>query len=123
MRYESGGRHCAHYDMGFDYPDRRRSLMSLVIYLSDVFPGEGGTTRIVDDGQRHVPVWERDHEDWTREVMPSEVTAKVRPGIGDVFFFDHRLCHDVERYEGRRGRVIVRGDVIFEALDAGVDRN
>ena len=53
MRYREGGRHWAHYDMGFDYPDERRSLMSLVFYLTDAKSGTGGATRLLGDGQGH----------------------------------------------------------------------
>ncbi len=123
MRYESGGKHCAHYDMGFDYPDSRRSLMSLVIYLTDIPPGSGGRTRIVHDGQERLPVWSRNHEDWTREVADEEVLVGVTPRMGDVLFFDHRLCHDVEPFQGPSSRVIIRGDVVFEALDRGKVQN
>ncbi len=119
MRYEAGGRHYAHYDMGFDYPDARRTLMSLVVYLSEAAPGDGGCTRIVQDGQQALPVWRRNHEDWTRDVADEEVVAAIRPQLGDVLIFDHRLCHDVEPYRGQSSRVIIRGDVVFEALDPG----
>jgi len=117
MRYERGGHHCAHYDAGFDYPDSRRSLMSLVFYLTTVDPGAGGRTRIVDDGQGELPVWQRDHSDWTREVRDDEVIVGVRPVAGSALLFDHRLCHDVERHDGDGPRVIVRGDVVYEAVD------
>jgi hypothetical protein len=117
MRYEAGGRHCAHYDMGFDYPDARRSLMSLVFYLTSTPPGTGGRTRLVDDGQEALPMWRRDHDDWTREVTEQEVILGVTPVAGSALIFDHRLCHDVERYTGDVPRIIVRGDIVFEALD------
>ena len=67
------------------------------------------------DGQEALPVWARDHEDWTRPVRDDEVLAAVRPQRGDVLLFDHRLCHDVEPYTGDAPRVIVRGDVVFLA--------
>jgi len=118
MRYEAGGQHCAHYDMGFDYPDARRSLMSLVFYLTATLPGAGGRTRLVTDGQEHLPMWARDHADWTRAVTDDEVVLGVTPVAGSALVFDHRLCHDVEHYTGTTPRIIVRGDVIFEALDA-----
>ena len=117
MRYEAGGQHCAHYDMAYDYPDARRTLMSLVAYLTTAPPGSGGRTRIVRDGQEGLPVWSRDHDDWTRPVRDDEVAAAVRPVQGDILLFDHRLCHDVEHYTGTGSRVIVRGDVVFRAED------
>ena len=62
-------------------------------------------------------MWERSHEDWIREVEDSEVVTAVRPTRGSAMIFDHRLCHDVEAYSGDVSRIIVRGDIIFEALD------
>ncbi|MFT5680226.1 MAG: hypothetical protein ACI8RZ_001132 [Myxococcota bacterium] len=117
MRYESGGRHCAHYDMGFDYPDARRSLMSLVFYLTSTPPHTGGRTRLITDGQEALPMWRRVHDDWIREATNDEVALQIAPHQGSALIFDHRLCHDVEHYTGDVPRIIVRGDVIFEALD------
>ena len=103
--------------MGFDYPDARRSLMSLVFYLTSTPEGAGGRTRLVRDGQASLPVWQRRHCDWTREFADDEVILGVTPLRGSAFIFDHRLCHDVEAYTGDVPRIIVRGDLVFEALD------
>jgi hypothetical protein len=113
MRYESGGQHCCHYDQSFDYGDGRRTLLSVVFYLSEVEPGCGGCTRFVRDGQEHTPLAERNYGDWTRLTRDDEVILGVRPQLGSALLFDHRLCHDVEHYSGKTPRVIVRGDVVF----------
>lgn len=64
MRYESGGQHYAHYDAGFIYPDDNyRTLQSVVIYLTT--NKEGGATRFIEDNQFYLPIWERDHQDWS----------------------------------------------------------
>jgi hypothetical protein len=117
MRYQAGGLHYAHYDAGFDYQDGRRTLMSLVLYLSTAAEGVGGRTRSIQDNQQSIPVWQRDHEDWPRPVLPEEVLLSIRPVAGRALLFDHRLCHDVEEYRGEGARIIIRGDVVFEALD------
>jgi hypothetical protein len=117
MRYDAGGRHHGHYDRSFDHGDGRRTLMSLVLYLTEVAAGWGGRTRFLRDGQEHLPVELRRHDDWPREARGHEVLAAVRPERGAVLLFDHRMCHDIERYDGPVPRVIVRGDVVFEALD------
>jgi hypothetical protein len=120
MRYEDGGQHYAHYDAGYIYgaDDRYRTLMSFVLYLTT--NTEGGATRFIRDGQADKPVYERSHEDWTREVMPEEVIAANYPVAGDILIFDHRACHDVQAYHGRGPRIIVRGDILFTNIDAAV---
>lgn len=116
MRYEAGGQHYAHYDAGFDYGDGRRTLMSLVLYLTTADEGAGGRLRFIRDQQEHLPIWQRDHQDWPREVLPHEVIDGVRPIQGRALIFDHRICHDVELYTGQTPRIIIRGDVVFEAI-------
>lgn len=114
MRYESGGQHYAHYDAGFIYPDDNyRTLRSVVIYLTT--NTEGGATRFIEDGQDEIPIWDRNHDDWTREVKPKEVLAKVQPIKGNILIFDHRLCHDVELYTGKSPRIIIRADILYKS--------
>lgn len=112
MKYQSNGQHYAHYDAGYIYPDiRYRSLLSFVLYLTT--NSESGSTRFIDDAQSDKPVWERNHEDWTREVREDEIIASVRPKKGSMLIFDHRLCHDVEKYDGPGDRIIIRGDILY----------
>lgn len=118
MRYEDQGEHYAHYDAAYDYKDgRRRTLMSLVLYLTTAPQGAGGHIRFIRDHQEQLPIWERDHEDWIRRADEDEVIEQVRPVEGSALVFDHRLCHDVELYRGQTPRIIIRGDIIYEALD------
>jgi NAD+ synthetase len=117
MRYEPGGRHLCHYDAGFDYADGRRTLLSVVFYLSDA--PRSGATRFVRDGQEALPISQRDFSDWSRDTREDEVVLRVQPTAGDVLVFDHRLCHDVERWEGPGARAIIRADVVYEAVPDG----
>lgn len=119
MRYESGGRHLGHYDAAFDYRDGRRTLMSVVFYLSDAPEGAGGATRFLRDGQESLPARARRFADFDRDTRPDEVAACVRPRAGDALVFDHRVCHDVETWRGHDPRVIVRADVVYEAVPDG----
>lgn len=114
MRYPPGGRHLCHYDAAFDYGDGRRTLMSVVFYLSDA--AGSGATRFVRDGQEGLPTAQRRFEDWTRDTRADEVILRVVPRAGSVLVFDHRICHDVERWEGPGDRVIIRADVVYEAV-------
>lgn len=112
MKYQNEGQHYAHYDASFIYPDHNfRSFKSMVIYLTT---NEGAATRFIKDGQQNVPIWERKHEDWSRPVNEDEIIAKSECIQGNVLFFDHRICHDVQQYFGTEDRVIIRGDVIYE---------
>lgn len=116
MKYQAGGQHYSHYDAAFIYPDARyRSLMSIVFYLTT--NTDGGATRFVKDGQEHLPIQERDHDDWYRETKDEEVIHAVYPKKGSVLIFDHRICHDVQKYWGEGDRIIIRGDLVFRALD------
>lgn len=112
MKYQNEGQHYAHYDASFIYPDHNyRSLKSMVIYLTT---NEGAATRFIKDNQQHIPIWNRKHEDWNRPVNEDEIIAKSECIQGNVLFFDHRICHDVQQYFGTEDRVIIRGDVIYE---------
>ncbi len=119
MRYETGGRHRGHYDAGFDHGDGRRTLLSAVFFLTDAAPHEGGSTRLLVDGQEHVPVWARDHDDWDRDAAEDEVRLAIRPERGAVLVFPHRTCHDVQRWGGTGPRIIVRADIVYEAVPDG----
>lgn len=113
MRYPPGGRHLCHYDAAFDYGDGRRTLLSVVFYLSDA--AGSGATRFVRDGQEALPTRQRRFDDWTRDTREDEVILRVPPRAGSVLVFDHRLCHDVERWDGPGDRIIIRADVVYEA--------
>lgn len=114
MRYEAGGQHYAHYDAGFIYEnDSIRTLQSIVIYLTTT--NNGGSTRFIKDNQDDVAIWDRSHLDWTREVRNDEVMFKSHPEQGKMLIFDHRICHDVELYLGNEPRIIIRGDLVFQA--------
>lgn len=115
MKYENGGQHYAHYDAGHIYKnDRYRTLYSFVMYLTT--NEGGGTTRFIKDDQENIVEWERNHEDWPRESREDEVLFRSKPIKGNVLIFPHRMCHDVEKYLGDTPRIIIRGDVLFEAL-------
>lgn len=117
MRYEPGGRHLCHYDAGYDYGDGRRTLLSVVFYLTDA--PVSGATRFVRDGQEQRAASARDFSDWTRDARDDEVVAAMQPRTGSALVFDHRLCHDVQEWRGPGPRVIIRADVVYEAVPDG----
>lgn len=117
MSYESGGTHFCHYDQGFIYEnDNYRTLISFVLYLTT---NESGATRIIQDNQNEIPVWDRDHSDWTREAREDEVLYQSYPKAGSLLIFYHRIAHDVQKFEPKEDgekRQIVRGDLIFKSM-------
>lgn len=114
MNYAKGGEHYAHYDAGFIYPDDNyRTLKSVVLYLTT--NEQGGATRFIDDWQAEIPVWERNHHDWIRQSTPDEVKAVSKPIAGNALIFNHRECHDVEKYLGDTPRIIIRTDILYKA--------
>jgi len=120
MEYRHGGRHNTHYDMGFDYEahnpnDHRRTLMSVVWYLNEE-PHSGGCTRFIEDGQSHLPIWNRKLDDWERSASEDEVLATQQPHRGGALIFWHRMAHDVQEFTGN-SRIIIRGDIEFTALN------
>jgi hypothetical protein len=113
MSYPPGALHLPHYDAAFIYPDARyRSLMSVLFYLSS--HQNGGSTRILKDGQEMIPESLRNHHDRDATAGPEEVLFKVSPKSGSVFLFDHRLYHDAEPC--LEERILIRTDLVFEAI-------
>lgn len=120
IRYEEGGALIPHYDAPFVYHEGKRTLMSLILYLAS---GAGGATRFIQDPQAHLPVSERDLEDWPRFATAEEVLLAVPPEAGSCLVFDHRLLHDAEIFspprESRRfeRKIILRTDIVFERCE------
>lgn len=120
MRYSRGGHHLCHHDAAYEYPDGRRTLMSVVLFLTgDGTCERGGALRFVDDGQQHLPVWDRSHDDWSTETPVHAVVESVFPRAGRVAIFDHLRCHDVQRWDGDDPRIVIRGDLVFEPVADG----
>lgn len=115
MAYIAGGQHFTHYDSSFICnDDNYRTLMSFVLYLTT---NQSGATRIIQDNQGAIPVWDRDHSDWTREAREDEVLFESYPKAGSLLIFDHRIAHCVQPYLGDNGtRRIVRGDLFFRKV-------
>jgi NAD+ synthetase len=113
IKYTSGGLLVPHYDAPFDYRDGRRTLMSLVLYLTNNPVKNGGSTRFIIDPQRGVPLARRNLNDWDRLATPKDVLLRVKPKAGSALVFDHRLLHDSVALTGGV-KVIMRTDIIFE---------
>lgn len=114
IRYEGGGRLIPHYDAPYIASDMKRSLASLVIYLTD--NGLSGATRFIYDPQRDWPVAAMDLSDHAEMAPENKVIAQVPAQSGQGLVFDHRLLHDgCPLNEGER-KLIIRTDLMFEAI-------
>lgn len=112
IRYAEGGKLVTHYDETFIESDERRTLMSLVIYLTS---NHNGATRFIHDEQLGKPMSEYDFSDWDRAGLDEEVDLRVAPQIGNALLFGHRLLHDSEPLkEGDPEKIIIRTDIMFE---------
>jgi len=112
IRYASGGQLVAHYDGAFVENETRRTLMSLVIYLTT---NQQGATRFLHDEQVGRDIEEYDFSDWDRAGKDEEVALRIAPQIGCGLMFGHRLLHDSEPLGLRDAeKIIIRTDVMFE---------
>lgn len=112
IRYEPGGVLIPHYDLTHVFDTNRRTLMSLVINLTE---GEGPTS-FLHEPQRHLPHDMRDNSDWKRVANPEEIIVSVEPKVGQALVFDHGLLHQGTPV-WNQSKVIIRTDVIFERAD------
>jgi hypothetical protein len=114
IRYKRDGQLVGHYDATYKESDTRRTLMSVVIYLT---PNERGATRFLIDPQAGRPMELMDFSDWDRAGNLNEILFRVAPEIGHALVFDHRLLHDSEPLgEDDPEKIIIRTDIMFEKV-------
>ena len=116
IRYERGGLLVPHHDAPYEAPDGGRTLMSVLVYLSDdIGADDGGATRLLIDPQRNRPLDERDYSDWSAPEPSdsSRVLVRVLPRGGSALILDHRVLHDAEVLAGERPKLLLRTDLLF----------
>lgn len=114
IRYKEGGQLVAHYDATYKESDTRRTLMSMVIYLTS---NQRGATRFLKDAQAGKPMSEMNFADWDRAGNDDEVILRCEPHVGSAIIFDHRMLHDGEPLgEGDPEKIIIRTDIMFEKV-------
>ena len=116
IRYAQGGSLVAHYDSPYQYSDHVMSLKSLVLYLTDRKIGEGGETRFIHDAQDRLDPLQRNYADWPRSASADEALTLLAPRAGDALVFDHRLLHDSAPLRTREPKIIVRTDILYQAI-------
>lgn len=115
IKYKNEGSLVAHYDAPFIENNKKRSLMTLVIYLNTVKESNGGSTRFIFDSQKKIEVNERNLADWSRSANNNEVLKKSQPFEGNAILFDHRILHDSEPLINQE-KIILRTDIMFEKV-------
>lgn len=113
IKYTRHGLLVPHYDSTHVRNEDKRTLMSLVLYLTDSEPESGGATRFIKDPQAATPVSKRDLSDWTRLAEDAEVLHAITPRAGSLLVFDHRLLHDSQPILRDTRKVIMRTDLKF----------
>ncbi|MFC9825147.1 2OG-Fe(II) oxygenase [Streptomyces erythrochromogenes] len=114
ITYERGGLLVPHYDSPYFAPDGRRTLLTVVVYLS--YDAVGGETRFIADKQNDLPFAQRDFSDWPRLAEPEEILSTHRPEPGDALLFWHRTLHDSAPIV-QGAKTILRTDVLYEPID------
>jgi hypothetical protein len=117
IRYEPGCELIAHYDGPYIWDTSKRTLMSLIIYLSDILPGQGGHTRMLKDPQSVLPYTERDFSDKPSRANLSDVEVSVNPRRSNALVFDHRILHDGDKLNSG-SKLLLRTDIVFEKVFA-----
>lgn len=114
MKYGKGGKHATHYDQTFKLPENPliRTMQSGVLYLStnEVY------TRFINDEQDDLLFVNRNHNDWERETLNSEVIDESKSEKGKVLLFPHYLPHDVSENFEDEERIIIRFDIFYQAV-------
>lgn len=112
IRYEPGGKLIPHYDLTHKFDPNRRTLMSLVINLTD----EEGATNFLHEPQTGLPYEYWDLSDWARPSRPEEQIVSVQPQVGQALVFDHGLLHEGAPVLNS-SKVVIRTDIIFERAE------
>lgn len=110
IKYQSHGSLIPHYDAPYIESNTKRTLVTLIIYLTT---NETGKTRFIEDPQSNLSCYERNLEDWERKAKKSEVLLSIKPIAGNALIFDHRILHDSEELINEE-KIILRTDLFFE---------
>ncbi len=114
IRYQPQGALVPHYDRSY-MEGSRRSLRSLVVYLTPTAPGRG-RTRFLKDDQAMLSIEEKDLSDRFYEPKSSDLLFQASMRAGDAIVFDHALLHDGEPLAEGLDKILLRTDVMFERV-------
>lgn len=112
IKYRSGGELVPHYDAPYIANDKERTLVTMVIYLTN---NKSGKTRFIRDPQEKIPVAERVLDDWEEHAKAEDIIFSIYPEAGKIALFDHRVIHDSEELKGEE-KIIIRTDLVFRKV-------
>jgi NAD+ synthetase len=112
IRYKKGGLLVPHYDAPFEYDAQTKTLMSVVIYLTQT--DKSGKTRLIKDKQTSLALSDRIYEDWKTPAKDNDVLLNLTFNEGDAIAFDHRILHDSEGLVEDEDKLIIRTDIVFK---------
>lgn len=122
IRYKESGALIPHYDSTHALNSEKRTLMSMVLYITAPTAGGGGETRFIKDPQLSVPRNLKDYADWTRLATDEDILLSVKPRVGSALIFDHRLLHDSAPITGSEEKIIIRTDITYQRCGLPADR-
>jgi NAD+ synthetase len=111
LYYEQGNGLIPHYDAPYDYKNGKKTLQSVIIYLTK---SKSGQTRFILDTQSHLPVSQKKLQDWNRHPNKNEIISQIDCNEGQLLVFDHRYLHDSNHLSTGELKIIMRTDIIYE---------
>lgn len=116
IKYTADGILVPHYDAPFDFGDGRRTLKSMIVYLTDA-SASGDATRFIKDPQQEVPPLTRKYDDWNRLAKPDEILLSLSPAAGTAIILNHRVLHDsAPTGKGAPDKIVMRADIVYEKI-------
>lgn len=112
IKYRSDGELIPHYDAPYIKNEKERSLVTMVIYLTN---NKTGQTRFIKDPQSTIPVSKRNLSDWKEKANVDDVLFSVYPKEGKIALFDHRIIHDSQTLIDEE-KIIIRTDLMFRKI-------
>jgi len=101
-----------HYDDSFYESNIRRSLLTLIISISNQCIG--GSTQFLFDSQNEKLFEERDFSDLSQQALPEDINFSLKPKEGSALIFPHRILHSGELVKFGE-KIILRTELMFEA--------
>lgn len=111
IKYLENGSLVPHYDAPFEYHSEKKTLMSLIIYLTT---NESGATRFIKDPQDAKDFTLRVFADWKHPAHNHDVKSEHLPQAGNAMIFDHRHLHDADTLNSGEIKILIRTDIVFE---------
>lgn len=111
IKYENENLLVNHYDSPFVIDGNKRTIKTLVIYLTN---NKQGKTRFFKDKQDLLMFNDRSFNDWKTSGNIDDLDIEFLPTQGNTLTFDHRILHDSEPISSNETKIIIRTDIVFE---------